>query len=168
LNNNKLNYKKALDYIIKKSGLSIEDFAEKANISPSMIRHTSEDWNPKFVTVEKICSVLNISVVSFFAIAEHESEINQSITIKYKIKENNITQKNLNKKLKDIREKSNLSKSQLAQKTGINKTNICNREHLKNQNKILCSTLEKFAHSFGLTMSKLCEEIDDEEENEET
>ncbi len=162
MENKQLNYKKALFYIIQKSGLSIEDFANKADISASLIRHTTPDWNPKFETVEKICSVLNISLVSFFAIAEHESNVYHSISLTHKVKTSKYTQIDLNNKLKELREESNLSKSQLALKTGINKTNICNREHMKLNNRILCSTLEKYAKSFGLSMSKFCEKLDEE------
>jgi len=162
MENKQLNYKKALFYIIKKSGLSIDDFAKKADISASLIRHTTYDWNPKFETVEKICSVLNISLVSFFAIAEYETNVSNSITLTYKIKNKNHSQIDLNNQLKKLREDSNLSKSQLALKTGINKTNICNREHMKLNNNILCSTLEKYANSFGITMSKFCEKLDEE------
>ncbi|MGD1822257.1 MAG: helix-turn-helix domain-containing protein [Pleomorphochaeta sp.] len=163
MDNKQLNYKKALFFIIDKSGLSIDDFAEKAKISPSLIRHTKDDWNPKFETVDKICSVLNISIVSFFAIAEHESGYSNSITLKYSINRKEISQEEVNKTLKNLREKAQLSKAQLAKKSGINKTNICNREHLKINNHILCSTLEKYAKSFGLSMSKFCEKLDEYE-----
>lgn len=162
MENSQLNYKKALFYIIQKSGLSIDDFADKANISSSLIRHTTSDWNPKFETVKKICNVSNVSLVSFFAIAEHETKLNNSITLKYNIGNNNPTQLDLNNQLKKLREQSNLSKSQLAVKSGINKTNICNREHLKLNHHILCSTLEKYAKSFGLSMSKFCEKLDED------
>lgn len=165
MDNKKINYAKALKVLIKTSGLTIDDFAKKANISSSLIRHANEDWNPKFETVIKLCSVLNISIVSFFAIAEHESNISNSITLSYITEKNNFTQKDLNLQLKEIRESSNLSKSQLAKKTGINKTNICNREHLKNDNKILCSTLEKYAYSFNLSMSRLCKILEEKTNN---
>jgi len=157
-----LSYYTALQTILDLSGLTIDDFADKANISPSVIRHADEDWNPKFDTVERICSVINISISSFFLIAEHQLSIKNSITLKYVMKNNYISVKFLNEKLQELRLNSNMSRSQLSKKTGICKANICNREHSKITNKMLCSTLEKYALSFGLTMSELCEILEKE------
>ena len=162
-NSGLINYYKTLLFIINLSGLSIEDFAAKASISLSLIRHADENWNPKYTTVEKICSVVNISVATFFNIAENLSGIKDSITMKYVVKQESISPLELSKKLKEVRTNSNLTESQLARISGINKTNICNREHGKIQTRILCSTLEKYAFSFGLAMSDLTEELYKEE-----
>jgi transcriptional regulator with XRE-family HTH domain len=153
------NYHKALLFIIEHSGLSIENFAKKADISPSLIRHATKDWNPKYSTVEKICSTVNISISSFFMIAEHNAGQLESITMKFVIKKEEISPSELCQKLKTVRTNLNLSESQIAKKSGINKTNICNREHSKISNQILCSTLEKYAFSFGLKMSDLSKKL---------
>ncbi|NCD04735.1 MAG: XRE family transcriptional regulator [Spirochaetia bacterium] len=154
-----LNYYKALLYLIKISHLSIDDFAKKAKISPSLIRHANDSWNPKYSTVERICSVVNISISCFFLIAENESGLTNSITMKYVIKTESLSPKELCLKLSQVRINRNLSESQIAKISGINKTNICNREHCKINNNILCSTLEKYAFSYGLSMSALIEKI---------
>lgn len=154
-----INYYETLIFIINLSGLSIEEFAKKADISLSLISHADANWNPKYSTVEKICSVVKLSVTSFFNIAENLAGKKESITLNYVKKDETLTPSQLCSKLKDVRLSLNLSEAQLARDSGINKTNICNREHGKIKTKILCSTLEKYAASFGLSMSGLSEKL---------
>lgn len=154
-----INYYKTLIYIINLSGLSCEDFAKKADISLSLIRHADETWNPKYSTVEKICSVVNLSVASFFNIAEHLSGVSDSITMKFVINNDKLSPEEMNYKLKKFRNDLHLSESELAKRSGINKTNICNREHGKIKTQMLCSTLEKYAYSLGLSMSGLTDKL---------
>lgn len=154
-----INYYETLIFVINLSGLSIEEFAKKANISLSLISHADESWNPKYSTVEKICSVVKISVTSFFNIAENLAGVKESITMNYVSKSDKLTPIELCEQLKDVRKSLQISEAKLAKLSGINKTNICNREHGKIKTQILCSTLEKYAASFGLSMSGLTDKL---------
>ncbi len=158
-NNISINYYKTLIFVINLSGLSIEDFANKADISLSLISHADDSWNPKYSTVEKICSVVNISVTTFFNIAENIAGIKESITLNYVTKTDKLSPSEICQRLKEVRRSLKISEAQLAKSSGINKTNICNREHGKIKTQILCSTLEKYAASFGLTMSSLSDQL---------
>ncbi|MCY1152442.1 MAG: helix-turn-helix transcriptional regulator [Sphaerochaetaceae bacterium] len=161
--NYSINYYKTLIFIINLSGLSFENFAKKADISLSLISHADDSWNPKYSTVEKICSVVNISVTSFFNIAENLAGIKESITLNYVNRNDTLSPDELCKKLKDVRLSLKITEAQLAKSSGINKTNICNREHGKIKTQILCSTLEKYAASFGLSMSGLSDKLYEKE-----
>ncbi len=158
-NNISINYYKTLIFVINLSGLSIEDFANKADISLSLISHADDSWNPKYSTVEKICSVVNISVTTFFNIAENIAGIKESITLNYVTKTDKLSPSEICQRLKEVRRSLKISEAELAKSSGINKTNICNREHGKIKTQILCSTLEKYAASFGLTMSSLSDQL---------
>jgi transcriptional regulator with XRE-family HTH domain len=143
------------------SGLSIKDFASAASISESLIRHADSSWNPKYTTIEKICSVIRIDIYSFYKIADYLSGNCKNANVNYIINCQKISPQNLNYKLKKRREYNNLTEGKLAEKTGFDKSNISKRENSKRETIMLCSTLEIYAKSFGITMKQLCRYIYD-------
>lgn len=154
-----INYYKTLKYVIDLSGLSIKDFAKLANISESLIRHADETWNPKYTTVEKICSVVHISIPSFYKISEYLAGKSSVLELNYIIEKQSIPPNKLCTILKKTRIKKHITEGKLAAKTGFNKANISKRENKKWVSNMLCSTLEIYAHCFGISMKQLAKLI---------
>ncbi len=150
-----INYYSTLKYIINMSGLSIKDFANSATISESLIRHADDNWNPKYTTIEKICSVIHISIPSFFIIADHVAGNCNHVKVNYIIHNQQLEPEELCKKLKIWRERLNISEGKLAATSGFDKSNISKRENVKWNSIMLCSTLEIYAKCYGLTMKQL-------------
>lgn len=156
-----INYCLTLKYIIRMSGLSIKDFATAASISESLIRHADSSWNPKYTTIEKICSVIRIDIYSFYKLSDYVSGNCKSANVNYIIDCQEITPQNLNIKLKNRRKSNHLTEGKLAEKTGFDKSNISKRENSTHEVIMLCSTLNIYAKSFGISMKQLCSYIYD-------
>lgn len=157
----KINYYATLKYIIGLSGLSIKDFASAASISESLIRHADTNWNPKYTTIEKICSVIRIDIYSFYKISDYIEGNSTNVKVNYIITSQKITPDILNYKLKSRRLSHHITEGKLAEKTGFDKSNISKRENSHTNVIMLCSTLEIYARCFGLTMQQLCKYIYD-------
>jgi transcriptional regulator with XRE-family HTH domain len=158
---NNINYYLTLKHIINMSGLSIKDFATAASISESLIRHADSGWNPKYTTIEKICGVIRIDIYSFYKLADYVSGNCKNANVNYIIDCQKITPRNLNIKLKNRRKYNNLTEGKLAEKTGFDKSNISKRENSRHEVTMLCSTLQIYAQSFGITMKQLCRYVYD-------
>lgn len=158
---NDINYCLTLKYIIGMSGLSVKDFASAASISESLIRHADNNWNPKYTTIEKICRVIRIDICSFFKLADYVSGNCKNANVNYIIDCQKITPQKLNTRLKDRRKTNHITEGKLAEKTGFDKSNISKRENSKHEVIMLCSTLEVYAQSFGISMKQLCRYIYD-------
>ncbi|MBK5201241.1 MAG: helix-turn-helix transcriptional regulator [Spirochaetaceae bacterium] len=150
-----INYYSTLKYIIDMSGLSVKDFANSATISESLIRHANDNWNPKYTTIEKICSVIHISIPSFYIISEYIEGNCKQVKVNYIIHNQQLEPEDLCKKLKAWRKKLKISEGKLAATSGFDKSNISKRENIKWNSIMLCSTLEIYAKCYGLTMKQL-------------
>ena len=150
-----VNYYKALRYIIGLSNLNIREFALAASISESLIRHANDSWNPKYTTIEKICNTIHISNPSFYNISDHLEGYTNKLKLEYIINNQLLTPQELSVKLRAKRNCNNLTEGKLAAKSGFDKSNISKRESSNSQSIMLCSTLEVYANSFGLSMKQL-------------
>ncbi|MCK9190631.1 MAG: hypothetical protein M0P10_03670 [Sphaerochaetaceae bacterium] len=154
-NKTAVNYYKALKYIIDLSNLNVKEFALAASISESLVRHADDTWNPKYTTIEKICNVIHISVPSFYIISDHLEGYTSKVKLDYCIQKQNLSPQELSSKLRKKRTINNITEGKLATKTGFDKSNISKRESQNSQSIMLCSTLEIYADSFGLSMRQL-------------
>ncbi|MGH4038403.1 MAG: hypothetical protein ACRQFF_11260 [Sphaerochaeta sp.] len=154
-NKTAVNYYKALKYIIDLSNLNVREFSLAASISESLVRHADDTWNPKYTTIEKICNVIHISVPSFYNITDHLAGNTGKVKLDYRIKKQEISPQELSLKLRRKRTSNNITEGKLAAKTGFDKSNISKRESQNSQSIMLCSTLEIYADSFGLSMKQL-------------